>query len=381
MSIFTIKAVTAKPQQNIRAASLDKWRTEREYTTCNAEDGSSIVNYFEFGSPKLEMPSQDRTFGMYTNDGVANSSEMKEELRNTQSHIWTGVINFEEKQGIKLCSSPTQADIGFKNAFKEFCKEANLDEKNLKYLVALHENSDLYHMHYLFYEKQPKRISKVSNELQYSKKFLIDKKAVEKMPKIVDKHFNNLIEKNELLDIRIKERRLEVAGKMNIKKPLDKLSKTMKNDESFNRNIEYADWYKESNEATKKQVDKITAKLIKSNFKKYQEQLKVLDREKKKEFRSSLYDDIGKKIIRNALNYQSIEEDTVNSLDLIKKSNAVYKLSKKDQIQYRRIKKVEKIKKNDIVKDVEKIDINLSMTQVMQNTITETNVKRNVRKL
>ena len=83
--------------------------------------------------------------------------ELRENLRNTRSTIWHGVISFTEEFGDTYCNSTERAIELMKTEFPKFFEKSGLNPDNIEWFAGLHENTDNKHIHFSFFEKAPLR--------------------------------------------------------------------------------------------------------------------------------------------------------------------------------------------------------------------------------
>lgn len=134
------------------------------------------VGYVLKGSKeKLDYVSysgnNEKSHGLFNQNGLLNIDEIKKlrnQLRQTKSVIWHGVISFEEDFGNTYCDTTEKAQMLMKYEFPRFFKNAGLDPNNIIWFAGLHENTDNKHIHFSFFEKQPMRYRQNGKRKQFS---------------------------------------------------------------------------------------------------------------------------------------------------------------------------------------------------------------------
>jgi hypothetical protein len=153
---------------------LEKYAKARSfYGSSQAHD---YVQYVHLGSKeKLDFVdysgASEKSSGVFNKYGLLNKNqikELKQNLKDTKSVIWHGVISFEEEFGKKLCDNNEQAYELMKLELPKFLKNTGLDPKNISWFAGLHKNTDNRHIHFSFYEIEPKRIFTKHEQPQFS---------------------------------------------------------------------------------------------------------------------------------------------------------------------------------------------------------------------
>ena len=103
-----------------------------------------------------------KSSGIFNQDGKLNKeqiAETREHLRVTESPIWSAVISFEGQFGVNWCNNFEQAHNIVKTELPKFLKRAGLKPDNIEWFAGLHENTDNRHIHLVFFEKEPLRLT------------------------------------------------------------------------------------------------------------------------------------------------------------------------------------------------------------------------------
>lgn len=116
--------------------------------------------------------------GMISEDELA---AMKKRARENKGNIWHGYISFNEQESHKI-DTPEKC-IGFvKNTFGTFFKTAHLNADNIDLMCSLHlDRPHHLHIHFTFWEKEPKYRSRNGEGLEYRRRGELDKAAIDNM--------------------------------------------------------------------------------------------------------------------------------------------------------------------------------------------------------
>lgn len=85
--------------------------------------------------------------------------QIMKELRTTRSTVWTGVLSFTPQLAKQFCNSREQAQKIVKENLSKLFENSKLDFANIKVFGAYHVNTQHPHIHLVFWEKQPTRLS------------------------------------------------------------------------------------------------------------------------------------------------------------------------------------------------------------------------------
>ena len=116
--------------------------------------------------------------GMLTQEQV---NEMKARLKENRGMIWHGFISLNEEESPKI-DTPEKCIELIKRTFPSFLKDAKLRPDNIDLMCALHlDRPHHLHIHFVFWEKEPKFKDAKSGELKYRRRGKIDKKSIDGM--------------------------------------------------------------------------------------------------------------------------------------------------------------------------------------------------------
>ena len=125
-----------------------------------------------------------KSTGVFNQDGMLSKAEVKEikqRARDGEKNLWHGFISFN-KEDSKIIDTPEKCIALVKKTFNQFYKDAGFDPDNMDLICALHlDRPEHLHIHYLFFEKEPKVKNKRAAGYIYRKKGKIPFDAIEKM--------------------------------------------------------------------------------------------------------------------------------------------------------------------------------------------------------
>ncbi len=154
--------------------SSDFYKEKRKYYSSNKS--KDYINYIQTGIEEFKdyieyANNREKSSGIFNQNGLLSEKDKKqlrEELRETKSVIWDGLITFEENFGKSWCNSYEQAYELVKSELPKFFKRAGLNPDNMVWYAGLHENTDNRHIHLSFFEKVPIRLRPGKEEKVFS---------------------------------------------------------------------------------------------------------------------------------------------------------------------------------------------------------------------
>lgn len=96
--------------------------------------------------------------GLFGKDGEIKKdklNELKKDLQETKSNIWSGVLSFTEEYGNLVCNKKSDAKKIIKNSIEQLFKNQGLDANNINYMCSFHTNTNNPHIHFIYWEKKP----------------------------------------------------------------------------------------------------------------------------------------------------------------------------------------------------------------------------------
>lgn len=125
-----------------------------------------------------------KSTGVFNQDGMISKDEvndMKFRVKNGEKNIWHGFISFDENNSEKI-DSPDRCIALIKKTFRPFFIEAGFDPDNMDLMCSLHLDRPTHlHIHYCFWEKEPKVKNKRAAGYIYRKKGKISFDAISNM--------------------------------------------------------------------------------------------------------------------------------------------------------------------------------------------------------
>lgn len=116
--------------------------------------------------------------GMISQEELA---EMKKRAAQNKGNIWHGYISFNKQESHKI-DTPEKCIAFIKNTFGTFFKAAHLNEDNIDLMCSLHiDRPHHLHIHYSFWEKEPKYRSRDGKSFEYRRRGELDKAAIDNM--------------------------------------------------------------------------------------------------------------------------------------------------------------------------------------------------------
>lgn len=135
------------------------------------------------GVKKTALEYFEKTTGVFNRNGMLTEEEITEiqrRAKKNQGNIWHGFISLGEEDSPKIDTVEKCISL-VKGTFGGFFKDMRMNEKNLDLICALHtDRPHHYHIHYLFFEKEPKYKGS-DGKLRYRSKGRIEKTVIEKM--------------------------------------------------------------------------------------------------------------------------------------------------------------------------------------------------------
>ncbi len=107
--------------------------------------------------------------------------EMKARLKENKGNIWHGFISLNEEESYKI-DTPEKCIELIKRIFPTFFADAKFHKDNVDLMCALHLDKPHHlHIHFVFWEKEPKYDDKKSGGVHYRRRGKIDKKCIDNM--------------------------------------------------------------------------------------------------------------------------------------------------------------------------------------------------------
>ena len=164
--VFQINYCPKNPPRNLSGDAFAKCVQERKFF-----DWTAPYNYIEYtlNDKKVEKykdfqsyAGREGNLGLFCADKIYTKKdldEIKEQLKNTDSHIWHGFISFDEDTSKKF-QTQVQAMRFLKQHFNDFINRTHLNAENICLVASLHKDTEHRHIHFSFFEKEPTHVDK-----------------------------------------------------------------------------------------------------------------------------------------------------------------------------------------------------------------------------
>lgn len=164
--LFQIKYSAKVPPRYLSGKDREKYIQERKFF-----DWTAPYNYVSYtlNDKKVEKykdfqsyASREGNLGMFNGDKIYTQEELdeiKEQLKNTDSHIWHGFISFDEQTSNQF-QVQEQAMHFLKQHFNDFIQRTHLDADNICLVASLHRDTLHRHIHFSFFEKEATHVDK-----------------------------------------------------------------------------------------------------------------------------------------------------------------------------------------------------------------------------
>ena len=121
-----------------------------------------------------------KNYGLFDMNGNLSAQEvesLKEKLKNTDSIIWHGVISFDSETSLSF-ENQDEAIKFLSKTFGGLLDQSHLDKNNITLYASLHKDTDNRHIHFSFFENEPKHVDKNGN-VTFTRKGTLNTKAIE----------------------------------------------------------------------------------------------------------------------------------------------------------------------------------------------------------
>ena len=164
--IFDIAYTPHHLKKGSSEKDIAKHAKERAFFTMTS-DGDTIYRYMtregkicgEHLKQLTVLEYLQKSTGVFNGDGMISKDELADMRFRAQSgekNIWHGFISFDEEHSEKI-DSPQKCIELVRRTFRLFFKEAGLDPDNVDLMCSLHLDRPTHlHIHYVFWEKEPK---------------------------------------------------------------------------------------------------------------------------------------------------------------------------------------------------------------------------------
>ena len=218
--LFNIGFTLPTPPSNLHGQKRADYVARRKFYDLTAD-----YNYFTYAlNDKKTVKNKDAedyftrsgsNEGLFDTKGALSKeqvAEIKEKIANTESIIWHGFISFEEE--LAPAFDTQENAVKFLNqTFNAFIDRTHLKRDNICLYASLHDDTDHRHIHFSFFEKEPKRRDK-NGVLGYTKRGAVDSEAIDNYlvsaNMHVDEHGAEYFTARDEAMARLKETRKEI---------------------------------------------------------------------------------------------------------------------------------------------------------------------------
>ncbi len=186
--IFNIQNIGKYPPKKYSAEAKAKYMAKRAFYDMTADYNiqSYIANDKKvqriFTIEQYMTKEKTENSGMFNLKKVLDKDDivdLKKRLAASESIIWHGFISLDDETslafqtqepGMRLCA----------RTFPTLWKKMGLDPDNVDIFISLHSDTDNRHLHFCFFEKEPRRLDKNGKKC-YTRKGQIKKCVIEDM--------------------------------------------------------------------------------------------------------------------------------------------------------------------------------------------------------
>ena len=165
--VLMVKYYKPNTDRDINNPKAETKVKKRNYYSSNLSDGNDYMKYIDDGIKSKNdfdymeyMTSHEESSGVFSNDGILTKqqkSDIRNELRKTNSVIWDMVVSFSEDFKDKVNTYEDALAI-LNSRLPRFFKDNGMDPSNIVWFAGLHRNTDNKHIHISFFEKEPSHL-------------------------------------------------------------------------------------------------------------------------------------------------------------------------------------------------------------------------------
>ncbi len=184
-ALFNIAFTLPLPPSKLRGNARANYQAQRNFYNLTAD-----YNYFAYtldGKKVVKNANAEHYFtregtntGLFNLHGTIDKEQikgLKTQLKKTKSIIWHGFISFDEETS-RGFNTQENAVKFMKQTFGGFLSRAGFKKDNIELYASLHNDTDHRHIHFAFFEKEPKRRDK-NGVLGYRRMGKIESKAID----------------------------------------------------------------------------------------------------------------------------------------------------------------------------------------------------------
>lgn len=177
-------------KRNATAEEIANHAKERAFFDMSGED--NIYKYITtegkiYGEEAKKFTMLEylqKSTGVFNQDGMLTKEQVREMRKRAQTgekNLWHGFISFN-KENSKQIDDPEKCIALIKQTFGQFFKDVGFNPDNIDLICALHlDRPEHLHIHYVFWEKEPKVKNQRAAGYIYRKKGKIPLDVIDKM--------------------------------------------------------------------------------------------------------------------------------------------------------------------------------------------------------
>lgn len=181
--VFNIAYTPAQARKNASEFQKAEWKNERAFY-----DLTATYNYETYSlNGKKTAKHKDILDYMQKDTGAFNLErpltaqdvkDIKERLAKSKSIIWHGFISFDKETSAAF-TTPEQARKYLKQTMGALFENSHIDKNNVEIMASLHiDRAHHHHIHFSFWEKEPKRFDK-NGERKFTQKGCFSQKCID----------------------------------------------------------------------------------------------------------------------------------------------------------------------------------------------------------
>lgn len=182
--VFNISYTPAQPKKNATEFQAVEWKNERAFYDLSADYNyvTYSLNGQKTAKHKDYLDYMEKDTGAFNLDRPLtpeNVKDIKERLKKSKSIIWHGFISFDKETSAAF-TTPEQARKFLKQTMGALFENSHLDKDNIEIMASLHvDRSHHHHIHFEFWEKDPKRLDKKNGEKKFTQKGCFNQRCID----------------------------------------------------------------------------------------------------------------------------------------------------------------------------------------------------------
>lgn len=184
--IFDLKYTPYRLNRNATVEEVKEHKRERAFYNLSG-DG----DYYDYMTRDGKCATKFTMFeylqkstGVFNQNGIIPEEELKEmkkRAKENKGNLWHGFISFNEQDSPKIDTPEKCIDL-VKKTFPMFFSEGRFNPKNMDLICSLHLDKPHHlHIHFEFWEKEPKIQDKKTKEMTYRRKGRVCNEAIDNM--------------------------------------------------------------------------------------------------------------------------------------------------------------------------------------------------------